>query len=538
MKIQSLAVIFIIIILPISLLLTAYVQNQVATLELQVSYDTKLTNATYDALKAFQLNTINSETSDLTNSKIRDIQASVNSFFNSVSNQFNMAGYNESILREYVPALVYTMYDGYYIYSPFTNTLPDDTYSDGEDIYGDTNIYGIKPYIYYSCRYVNGTTDVVITYTLDNYITIQGKVNNNEVYRYGYLLENITQTSTGVQYRGVPIQEENGTLRENLIVQNSDGSYSKRQYYYTKFNGQKYYTLDGNTWYQYQDGVLDQRSEKFKINNDSAINYYKEALEFTTWVKNNLGSLRTSDAVNEEGEKIYESENWGDRQIFGDLNDSNVSIEDSDSDFNMHRLQVIRYAIEKNLSIAIANYNNYTNVTTNFLMPELSEDEWDEILNNISIISFMQGLNIGGKIYNGYSIVTNAKNKEVVSTDSIYIIADGEYHKPNDADLTEKSTISGAFLNIDFERKNVASSDGVRRYYYPHEETGCYASIVNSSNTAETGGNIYKYMEDLSRTNAGMNIAKAYFTALGRERYSMYKTNNNPEELISKFINY
>ena len=92
--------------------------------------------------------------------------------------------------------------------------------------------------------------------------------------------------------------------------------------------------------------------------------------------------------------------------------------------------------------------------------------------------------------------------------------------------------------DIDFERKNVASSDGVRRYYYPHEETGCYASIVNSSNTAETGGNIYKYMEDLSRTNAGMNIAKAYFTALGRERYSMYKTNNNPEELISKFINY
>lgn len=91
MKIQNLAVIFIIIMLPISMVLTAYIQNQVQTLELQISYDTKLTNATYDALKAFQLNTVNSGSSDLANSKIRDIQASVNSFFNSMAKNFNMS---------------------------------------------------------------------------------------------------------------------------------------------------------------------------------------------------------------------------------------------------------------------------------------------------------------------------------------------------------------------------------------------------------------------------------------------------------------
>ena len=34
----------------------------------------------------------------------------------------------------------------------------------------------------------------------------------------------------------------------------------------------------------------------------------------------------------------------------------------------------------------------------------------------------------------------------------------------------------------------------------------------------------------------GGNLAKAYFTALGRERYSMYKTNNNPEKLKAQFI--
>ena len=91
MKIQNLAVIFIIIILPISMVLTIYVQNQIETLELQVSYDFKSRNATYDAVKAFQLNTINSGSSDLANSKMRDIEASVNTFFNSIASNFNMS---------------------------------------------------------------------------------------------------------------------------------------------------------------------------------------------------------------------------------------------------------------------------------------------------------------------------------------------------------------------------------------------------------------------------------------------------------------
>ena len=208
MKIQNLAVIFIIIILPISMILTSYVQNQVKTLSLQTSYDAKLTNATYDALKAFQLNTINSDSSDIANSKLRDIEASVNTFFNSIASNFNMVGYNQDILKEYVPALVYTMYDGYYIYSPFTNKLDD--INENEVIDSDSNteiksdsqilsqensdatykegdrISGLKPYIYYSCRYVRGSDDFVITYSLDNYITIQGKINGKDVFDAGY----------------------------------------------------------------------------------------------------------------------------------------------------------------------------------------------------------------------------------------------------------------------------------------------------------------------------------------------------------------
>ena len=160
MKYQYLAVVFVIIMLPISLVFSAYIGAQLDTLDLQISYDTKLDNATYDAIKAFQLNTTNSTTSDLVNSKIRDIEAAANSFFTSIATNFNMAGYDSEVLQEYVPALVFTLYDGFYIYSPFENVLdentnlPDDaTYQNGDDI------VGLKPYIYYSCRYVVRTTN-------------------------------------------------------------------------------------------------------------------------------------------------------------------------------------------------------------------------------------------------------------------------------------------------------------------------------------------------------------------------------------------
>ena len=107
MKLQSLAVIFIIIILPISIILASYTQNRVNTINLQTRYDSKLNDATYDALKAYQLNSFNStDTSDYTNSKMRDIKASANTFFNSMASGFSELGYTKETLQNYVPALL------------------------------------------------------------------------------------------------------------------------------------------------------------------------------------------------------------------------------------------------------------------------------------------------------------------------------------------------------------------------------------------------------------------------------------------------
>lgn len=504
MNLQSLTVIFIIIILPISIILSAYTQNQITTINLQTSYDSKLDNATYDAIKSYQINAFNSDTSDQLNSKIRDIEASVNTFFNSIATNFNMAGYNSDVLKEYVPALVYTMYDGYYIYSPYIDTETGN------------KKYGLKPYIYYSCRYKRSKDDFVITYSLDNYITIQGTVNGIKgVNDGGYLLTNVREDNNKIIYNGVEITEEE-ILQEYVVYIDNNGNFANGSYQYKKINGVKYYYDETNKKvFCITNGKRnDQNSLKWNNSNDSsAIKYYKEALEFKNRLRDNykLTDLKTSDTV--------------DKGLFGDYDifkesDSNVSIEDSNSNFNQHRLAVIRNCIETNLSTAIASYNNYGKDTkANFQMPKLKEDEWDKLLNNISVISFLQGLNIGGKIYNGYSIINNNNNAEVVSENSIYIADKSNYYNVKSMKSDVGSGAYQGIFNNDLERKSVIDNTGVYYYYFPKTQLADYSSVVSSSNLIQD--NIYEYL------NGKDNLAKIYYTALGRERKGMYRVNNN-----------
>ena len=534
MKIQYLAVVFIIIMLPISLVFSAYIGTQVDTLRLQLDYDDKLDNATYDAIKAFQLNTVNSSTSDLTNSKIRDIEAAANSFFTSISTSFNMAGYNSDVLQEYVPALVFTMYDGFYLYSTFENTLDKDTKDalasdDGNDAndptyQGGEEVVGLKPYVYYSCRYVKGNIDVVITYSLDNYITIQGTdQSGNIINDAGYLLDDVTYDDSTATYRDIEITKE-AQLQENI------GNVS---YPYIKINGVKYYYDSGRgSWFSLMNGERLYEQGPFTLReNDMAYKYYKEAADFKTRLKDyGITELQVKDAqyagstiTNEAGEIVYSFTDEGEKKIF----DFENGIEEPDSDFNNHRLAVIRYVIESNLSTALANYNNGT---YNFRMPKLSEEDWGRILNNVSLISFLQGLSIGGKIYNGYSVVNNNKNEEVVTEDSIYITTDdGYFHRATSVELQKAQNMGRGIFNIDFERKSIMTSDGNTHYYYPHKELGCYDCYVAQTNNNSVS-NIYEYLDDFP------TLAKIYYTALGRERYSMYKVFRNPEEQLNQYI--
>lgn len=534
MKIQSLAIMFIIIILPISMVLASYTQSRVTTISLQSKYDSKLKDATYDALKAYQLNSLNDNTSEYANSKIRDIKASVNTFFNSIATNFSTAGYSKTTLQNYVPAVVYTMYDGYYIYSPYTNTwgtwgnietdqIPNQssgTYKDGE------TLYGLKPYVYYSCRYKSGdNNDIVITYSLDNYIAIQGKIGGKTVSKYGYVLSDINVISDEeVTYKGITINTENG-YTENVMVNGTVGTYKC-----IKKNGTKYYWDDSN---QKAFSVLNgKRIEQSGIskdeftNNKNAVNYFREAYEMKNYIENTtfLRELSTNNIVDINTGASYSNTQDNPYQSINKIFDF-TNIENKDSNFNTHRRDVIKYSIERNLSIAISNYNNYSGASVNFQMPKLKETDWDVIMDNISIISFLQGLSIGGKLYNGYSVISNTKNSDVVAEDSIYIKINKNYgneiYKVTENGLNTTNAI-GVF-NINLERKSGEGSSGATQYYFPITGDLSYDSIIEQRDISDKyNGNIYDYL-DVNKNPENEDLAKVYYTALARERYGMYR---------------
>jgi len=630
MRIQDLAIIFIIIILPISIVLGAYTQMQISTISLQTEYDMKLIAATSDAIKAFQINTANSSTSDIANSKIRDIEASVSTFKASIKSVFGMNGYSEDEMNEYIPALVYTMYDGFYIYSRFNNQNYLYEVDENGNVTNNPldkngeNVFGLKPYISYSVKYnPNSDLDIVITYSLDNYISIKGmvKVDGEKQYwdKSGYLIDGIKKDASGkITYNGVEI-DKNVVLSEDLPA---IGSLEKGTYKYVRYNGTKYYLdernarviyfLNGNLmeinptsdYDKYKDMIekgeslseelpqigtlargnykyivyngtkyyLDERNtriiyflngnlmeikpkldeniessykkyENMIENGESAYKFYDEANKFTQSVKNVLANLTNKDAqdfiINSNGETIQTTvfSDETEYKIFDFNSDSSKpekNIECRSSNFNQHRLAVIKNKIRTNLAIAITNFNSAYNIE--FQMPELTEEDWAKAMNNISLISFIQGIDIGGKTYNGYTIINNSESKEVVREENIYILGnDGFYHRIGDKYLLEANNIGGnseynsnvnasGRLNLDFNKQRAYTEDGSTVYYYPISKYyASYNSIVNQiywDKDYDNYNDIYAYV-----ATKNVNLRKAFYMALGRERYGMYKSN-------------
>ncbi len=609
MKLQTLAVIAVIIILPMAVILNSYTSNQIETLDFQISYDSKLQSSTYDAIKSFQLNMSNSSTSDLANSKMRDIKASIKTFYNSLSSNFDMPGYGEEVLKNYVPAVVYTLYDGYYIYSSYENTLDvtresdtteresqRDTFATNAIFEDGEKIYGLKPYIYYSCRYRpnNGNDgDFIITYSLDSYVTIQGKIRNNSggydyVNEAGYLLTGVSKDSVGFRYNGVIISEENNKAQLSQNVYNpekisADDSKNLKISYKDEHDNtqevnvgtiQSYPSRKINGVRYYYDGEKD---EVFVIINDkkilqsgiskdtvlkdtNAVIYYEKAYKFGEWFKSytTLMNLKTTDAVDSNG-KPYSGDNnpfQSEGYIFRELDNTTSGkwIEDSDSMFNAHKTEVIKNAIESNLMVAISNYNKVSTSSVNFSMPKLTDNDWVMLTKNISMITFLQGLSIGGKVYNGYAIVQNNINDDFVSENSIYIACEdesnnnkGTYYRVDDPELYniiwEKESVSVGMINTNFERRtaeayyknNMIGEIYKKFYYYPKEEMGSYSSIINLNYKSRLSGDISSYLKkglkDGSNQQIYSKIANLYYTALGRERWGMYRVNNKYEEI-------
>lgn len=621
MKIQYLAVLFVLIIVPISIVMASYIQNQIDAIAMQTQYDKCLISATYDAVKAFQLNTTNNKYSSISDSKIRDIEAAVNTFYNTLNT--SMLDYSSSALdlRAYTPAILFTLYDGYYIYSTYDNVYDSTGETDEEgkvDIKLDGKDYqnGLRPYVYYSAKYKlpipgNQNNVIVVNYTLDNEITVYGDVGDGNGYgtRSGYLINpgyarNINDSAKTLTYSGVTIEPE--VLTEHLItIEDQDRGITREDdYRYIFYQNEKIYqdkNPDGSLRYNddgtpmvfWYDNYIKTYVNDVNIRNyardcgmksTSAYDYYSEAADFSEWVIRYLGDIEQSDMLKVEdgvtpigNDQEYLAENTGNTKIFAasETNDPMVS----GSAFNNHRLAVIRKSIETNLNTIISNY--HTTTLFDYAMPVLSDDDWYKILNNVSVVTFLQGMSIGFRYYNNYAVITNNINKEVVKPENVYIVVEDdsgnrEYHQPgckelleklNDGDvhLLEENTttnpsdyIASGYPTSSFQMQSVKVSENAeedQNFYfqsrgtgYVGEEitgkktlTGCYNCIVNATpdydvydimegvdlidydNKVENGGT--GQIAFRNTNSAYQAVRKAYLTALARERQDLYKTN-------------
>ncbi|MCR5185985.1 MAG: hypothetical protein K6D97_02570 [Clostridia bacterium] len=315
MKLQGFSVIFVLVCIPLLLVLSYYISLQIDTITMQNEYNSKLLSATYDAVSAFELNTANEDLSTVSDSLRTIIEASNNIFFNTLATNMGLSNASKAYIEPYIPSVLYTLYDGYYIFAPTTIPVvktdkdgvavtvgqdfvsydgneyifeePDESNENASEnwnrgitsvgkLCNTTNLedYGqllyvsndsddklttnpdeaktqiknvLKSYMPYSARYKasarepgeataypysweNVSYDFNIIYTLDNFITVEGFVqdaNNNDfrnkIYytESGYLIKDTDEGKTVVKLNGEVIEDYNQNAIQS-IIENAD----------------------------------------------------------------------------------------------------------------------------------------------------------------------------------------------------------------------------------------------------------------------------------------------------------------------------
>lgn len=705
MKLQGFSIIFALIAMPIILVLTYYVQLHIDTIAIQNDYDSKLLDATYDAMSSFEINTANEELSSVSDSLRTIIEASNNIFFNTLSTNLGLSNASKSYVEPYIPAILYTLYDGYYISSPtqvptvLTNesgvalAVGDEgvykkngvykydksnsdvlEYANVDNDYGqllflkdgETDIYTskieeaemntknvLKTYMPYSARYKKTEGgkliyDVTVIYTLDNYVTIEGKVRQSDIadkYIYytksGYLIakdsvtisgndkilgynqneaqeyieqgNNITITIGDINFTsGNPISIEetrqvvrdDGTAGNEINVIDNIKDYATLNQYLNSSNNKlreaknMYYqksneilsiseTTQTDKYNQTQNDIaLYQQTierEQKNINNItyaldqmSAAIYYTKATIFSNWVydlfantANETTLIREKYLVEISGQTYKSIDNI--EEVTYEFKDSDLIIfdiagtiangeteVDSDSPFYKHKMNVIRNSIQYNLNLAMSTYNTQTSSANNYEMPVLQNEEWNQILNNVSIVSFMQGYSCGLKTYNNYKVVSSTNNEITVQPENIYYVEDNkfcdevtEYHKIDCPKFIENDKATSEIENyISFSSKDV-KYDKIKnnnaqhlKIEYDHKNLACY-DCINDGNYAsicmkhqkkecedclkegklEAHTNIFEKDATSNMLDDWKNLRKAYYIAVGSERNDLYKMN-------------
>lgn len=461
MKLQNLTVIFIIIILPIILMVSLYINTGIKTIKYQALYDTALLNATHDAIYAFEQNTANNKYSDNAETKRSIIKSSVKMFETSLANSAGISAYSSDEIEEYIPAILFGMYDGFYLYAPSYNTQSGKYEHD------------LKNYVYYSETLSDGT---IIRYSLDNYVSVTVKDDNTGEYiiKEGYL--SIIDNEKGIQiagslvkYKGLLIDFE-ALTDDNTLLNNDAKKYFKSSYEFSKWFLEEV-DLDSEATYlkigETINGVLNDpedpnsafsqhRRKIMKEKIENVLNSTITAYSQRTWTQN----YKMPKLSEEDWEKIYD----------------NISVT---SFFQGKKIGLTKYN-----GYCVLNSTNHTEYV------------------NPNLLYFIDRTTIGSttKYYHDIRCAECANETGLLD----YIVRPKGYRigSFNGRKVTETDE----------------SGNTITKYVYDHKELACYNCINGIA--LSTSESIYDYVNGLDNLNGKK---RAYWTSLARERYNTTK---------------
>ncbi len=605
---------------------------QVDTISTENSYNTKLLDATYDAMFAFEINTANEELSSVADSMRSMILASNNVLLNSLATNLGISNTSKEKLQPYIPAVLYTLYDGYYIYAPTETskvarrtkeeenglvTSSDYRFFGGDNgtslieqgtdaVYGDilyeydkekkggayeyTTIkenakketdYVLKSYVQYSARYVKEDVpkkiDVTINYTLDNYLNIVGTIDGVYYTKTGYLIkkdlvsgyneslneeeakdqilgkqDNQAEQNPGITVNGESISADWGMISgalNQLGYGDNIKTISEAEDYLKKAQEEK------------ADQLKEIQDLECEIGKYKAIAYYASSAIFSNWVYDNLGDLTYENINNDVMFNYYENAGYyqstskaGESDLYYSFEGNTTPIfnkeqdpEDTESNFNTHRIEVIKNSIKYNLNLAISAYCK-KNDFYDFSLPVILDEEWDKIISNVSIVSFMQGWDCGLDIYNNYEMVSSTNNELMVSPSEIYYVekekfnnGENDYHRidcsewhKNPEENSIGDLIAFKSKEVKYDKVSTTTSQGAK---YDHKNFACYTCINTNNYNSLFRRNIdywekpekkyTAYYDKIASLQNG-NLIRAGYIGIAKERQSTYKTNALP----------
>lgn len=390
MKIVHWAMIFIVLVLPFSIICRDTIQKKNLVLQDQTRIDNVLDAATYDGAAAMLEELADSlgygKNIPITKNAA---MAAIDRFFQTMAVNFNLPSnikVSKEYFGQYIPAILIVGYDGLYVYS--------------YDLTKSGYQYVLKPKIPYA--YTDETTGCMINFTLGNDVKLYF---SNGMYFSGTL--------------GEISEEEKSDL--NKILDTLGSTEKKRNY------------------------IKERLPE---VSNNASLILYAINENFNGIV--NIPTYLLKDDVTQD----YEY-------------DENSDVKVQASDFHKKRRDVIINLITSVLREEINEHNTYADligVTYNFNIPDIDKDQWNNTINDISVLAFFQGMPIGyNSYYNNYSL----GGARIVEAHYIYATSDGLYHKHDCPKILDEH---GEIDDNKYDRIFINAQDAIAEEYHACEE--------------------------------------------------------------------